>query len=207
MTAEIQDLICDSPLAVLNVSVNSLNPAAHLALTRRPALPTVLANMDRLCARERSFVLTVSLVVTAINYAEMPHFVRWGSRHHVDAVRLLPLAPGIPVPADLQPDPEPVAVMLAEAKAEARRLGVVLQAPEPQVSGRAGYSQRCRAPWEHMIVDYGGKVIPCCWSPFQVGDLRRQTVQEVWDGPGYAEMRESIRTGAMTHCQYCREFG
>jgi len=112
LTPEIHDLILSSPLAVLNVSVNSLNPAAHLALTRRAAMPLVLAHMDALCARPRGFLLTVSMVVTAINYAEMPAFVRWGARHRVDAVRLLPLAPSLPVPADLVPDPAAVAGVL-----------------------------------------------------------------------------------------------
>lgn len=55
-----------------------------------------------------------------------------------------------------------------------------------------GLRKTCREPWEKMFVQYDGSVRPCCVIGESYGNLSTQTFQEVWDGPRYQSLRESL---------------
>lgn len=56
-------------------------------------------------------------------------------------------------------------------------------------------SIRCELPWTELRTDYDGKVTACCWGPRPIGDLRFQTMQEIWEGPTVREMRTDLVAG------------
>ena len=52
-----------------------------------------------------------------------------------------------------------------------------------------------------MIIDSDGTVNPCCyWSAYgnhneTLGNVNRQTIEEIWNGPGYRRLREGMARG------------
>jgi radical SAM protein with 4Fe4S-binding SPASM domain len=56
----------------------------------------------------------------------------------------------------------------------------------------------CAFPWQQMIVNMDGTVFPCCyWSNYNshgpaMGNLSRQSLPEIWNGPQYQELRYNI---------------
>lgn len=194
-------------LKVMNVSVNSLHAETHQKLTKRPFLPLVLSNLEYLFARPRNYRVSLSMVATAYNWHEMPSLVQYAIAHKANSVRLLALAPSIEYDRDLLvPDTPLVRECLEKSRAlaNAARLQIVAFSMDPQ---KKGYSSKCKAPWIQFRIDLDGSVKTCCWSNRTLGNIKQQSWKEIWDGPLWQEFRESVRSGAMTYCQQCREFG
>jgi hypothetical protein len=63
----------------------------------------------------------------------------------------------------------------------------------------------CHLPWEWLLVDPLGAVQPCCWATKSVGNLKEQTVGEVWNGPDMIRLRRSIVDGYID--RVCRHAG
>ena len=61
----------------------------------------------------------------------------------------------------------------------------------------------CMMPWVHMHAFPDGRAYPCCladyWSP--VGDLRKNTMEEVWNQDPYKQMRRNML--ADKSCKEC----
>jgi MoaA/NifB/PqqE/SkfB family radical SAM enzyme len=66
-------------------------------------------------------------------------------------------------------------------------------------------------PWHWMIVTDGGEVLPCGHGSRSVGNVREQTVAEVWNGVVMQELRATIQAGEVhavcrsTDCPYQQE--
>jgi MoaA/NifB/PqqE/SkfB family radical SAM enzyme len=66
----------------------------------------------------------------------------------------------------------------------------------------------CLYPWREAFVDWTGTVSPCC-SPAlldaaNMGDLRKQSFWEIWNGPTYRRLRRSLREGrTYKFCRHC----
>ncbi len=69
----------------------------------------------------------------------------------------------------------------------------------------------CRDPWVNLIVLWDGRVVVCCIDVDGynvVGDLRTQSIEEIWNGPKMRELRRQHITGKYgdnKFCKYCRE--
>lgn len=55
---------------------------------------------------------------------------------------------------------------------------------------------RCAYPWQQIVIDVTGEVVPCCFysayggenqKPF--GNTNKQTLEEIWNGPGFQDLR------------------
>jgi radical SAM protein with 4Fe4S-binding SPASM domain len=66
---------------------------------------------------------------------------------------------------------------------------------DPRAAGRPrGYSP-CTFPWYSMVVFWDGTVTPCpqdWYGELYLGDLKRQTLREVWNGPAMTELRKKM---------------
>lgn len=52
----------------------------------------------------------------------------------------------------------------------------------------------CKYLWESMVVTWDGRVVPCCFdfdAKLVLGDLKTQTMDEIWNGPAYIELRKA----------------
>ena len=61
----------------------------------------------------------------------------------------------------------------------------------------------CMLPWMHMHAFPAGRAYPCCLSDYwhPVGDLRKNTMEEVWNQDAYKTMRTNMLAGK--ECKEC----
>jgi MoaA/NifB/PqqE/SkfB family radical SAM enzyme len=63
---------------------------------------------------------------------------------------------------------------------------------------------RCLYPFLHARVSYSGKVYFCPFIRIEVGDLTQSTLEEVWNGEKYVEMRRKLLDhGIFPVCRRC----
>jgi peptidoglycan/xylan/chitin deacetylase (PgdA/CDA1 family)/MoaA/NifB/PqqE/SkfB family radical SAM enzyme/GT2 family glycosyltransferase len=76
--------------------------------------------------------------------------------------------------------------------------------PEPPPSPPALH---CRAPWSVLHVRADGIVRTCCTLRTPMGDLSRQSVDEVWNGPAYVALRRAFvqQSGIPGTCYRCTD--
>lgn len=57
---------------------------------------------------------------------------------------------------------------------------------------------RCAYPWQQMIIDLTGEVVPCCyWSGYAnsgkpLGNTNSQSIDEIWNGEAYTDLRARL---------------
>jgi radical SAM protein with 4Fe4S-binding SPASM domain len=61
----------------------------------------------------------------------------------------------------------------------------------------------CIYPWIHVYANPDGSVLPCCVADHRksLGNLRTQTLKEVWNGDGYKNIRRKMLVGEK--CEEC----
>ena len=80
-----------------------------------------------------------------------------------------------------------------------------------QIGGLKRNASLCINPWSSVSVAADGSVVSCCYvfepsmdSPNTYGNLREQSLAEIWDGRRVQAMRESHRTGDLGgQCRAC----
>lgn len=70
----------------------------------------------------------------------------------------------------------------------------------------------CMMPWVHLHVTQAGMVSPCCmardnWNDqLALGNIREQTIEEIWNGPAIREFRKKLLRGEPDYrCTGCYE--
>jgi radical SAM protein with 4Fe4S-binding SPASM domain len=67
----------------------------------------------------------------------------------------------------------------------------------------------CYAPWTHSLIDFNGLVYVCCMTRERIqplGDLRKQSFKEIWEGAAYRQIRLNMHPPALKPCQRCDDF-
>lgn len=66
----------------------------------------------------------------------------------------------------------------------------------------------CRHPWKSLCVVWDGEVVPCCVDVHKklvLGDLNRQSVEEVWNGEPMVGLRRALVEGRYEEFEPCRD--
>ncbi len=66
----------------------------------------------------------------------------------------------------------------------------------------------CPFPWQYLVVQWDGRVVPCCrdYNAVNVmGDTNHQTLREIWNGERYAAFREAHANADFQGNPICRE--
>ena len=53
----------------------------------------------------------------------------------------------------------------------------------------------CSEPWSNLNINASGEVRPCCFNDVVLGDLTKQSIEEIWNGPGYTALRSDMAAG------------
>ncbi|BCA54215.1 hypothetical protein W02_13550 [Nitrospira sp. KM1] len=72
----------------------------------------------------------------------------------------------------------------------------------------------CAYPWQQMIIDLTGEVVPCCfWAGYgntgkPLGNTNEQTIEEIWNGKQFRELRHRNATGDLQGypCHECMSY-
>jgi radical SAM protein with 4Fe4S-binding SPASM domain len=65
----------------------------------------------------------------------------------------------------------------------------------------------CGWPWQSVVVLWDGRVVPCCFDydgKCVLGDLRRHSLAEIFNGAPTRELRRSLRAGRARDVELCR---
>jgi radical SAM protein with 4Fe4S-binding SPASM domain len=63
----------------------------------------------------------------------------------------------------------------------------------------------CKFMWQSLVIAWDGRVVPCCFdydAKVVLGDLKLQTLSEIWNGPAYVELRRAELAGR-NHFELC----
>jgi radical SAM protein with 4Fe4S-binding SPASM domain len=66
----------------------------------------------------------------------------------------------------------------------------------------------CPFPWQYLVVQWDGTVVPCCRDyngVNAVGNVREQSLREIWNGERYAAFRRQHRSGDYDGNIFCRD--
>lgn len=69
----------------------------------------------------------------------------------------------------------------------------------------------CAYPWQQMNIDLTGEVVPCCfWSGYgnsgkPLGNTNEQSLEEIWNGEAYRELRRANASGDLQPGHPCHE--
>lgn len=59
----------------------------------------------------------------------------------------------------------------------------------------------CNRPYDHLHITYSGKTYCCGWAPKrQIGDLSKQSIKEICEGPDAEALRASIEDQSFRYC-------
>jgi MoaA/NifB/PqqE/SkfB family radical SAM enzyme len=62
----------------------------------------------------------------------------------------------------------------------------------------------CSEPWSNLNINASGEVRPCCFNDIVLGDLTKQSIEEIWNGPGYTALRSDMAAGRVpATCASC----
>jgi radical SAM protein with 4Fe4S-binding SPASM domain len=64
----------------------------------------------------------------------------------------------------------------------------------------------CSAPWTSIFIDTDGDVKPCCSAMIPFGNIRKNTVDKIINGPIHLEVKQALLNGVKhRHCSQCYE--
>lgn len=219
LTPAWQDMLLDVGLDELRISTDAVHPELYTYIRGVDGFGRMVDNVAAFAERIRQAGQgpRLSFWFTAMheNLAELPDLVRLSARLGVREVyvqRLVYYGQGLAVGEQSLFRAMHAAEerLLAEAEALAQDLGITFRASgatTPRQSllspdgDRRPWSQ-CRRSSSLIYITANGNVLPCCFSPFTVGDYSglvlgnafETTLLEIWNGAAYEKFRADLRT-------------
>lgn len=215
------DALITAGLDELRVSLDATAPDTYARIRGADAFDKVIGNLERLRERKRAREATlprVSLWFTAIrdNIDEIPGLVPLAVRVGAGGIYLQRLVYNGLGLATVE---QSLYARLGRRESELIRLTAAAAAAAgvdfsasgataPEISLTPSHDGRpwsaCRRPWTLAYVTVHGNVLPCCIAPWItghydgiiLGNLFRQSLEEIWWGPRYEGFRRDIQTDA-----------
>ena len=229
LSPRLRTALIESGLDELRVSLDAATAPTYDKVRGVDAFDRVVANLSALAAAKREAGAArprVSLWFTALkaNIDEIAGLVLLAARVGAEGVNLQRLVyNGLGLATEEQSLHgrllEREAALIHQAAATAREAGIVFSASgavAPEVSltpARAGRPwSACLRPFSLVYVTVHGNVLPCCIAPWiterydgiVLGNLFRQSLEEIWWGPRYLDFRAAIQTEAPPEpCRGC----
>ena len=223
--------IIDTGLDELRVSLDAAEAATFLKVRGKDMFDRIVRNVSaftNLQAATGAVKPLVSLWLTGLKETvdQLPEFVRLAARNGVKEVHLQRLVfddAGFGMArldsSLFEQTRAEEELVIAEAQAIGRELGVVLDASgatEPGLSLKRSADDKpwatCRRPWSLMYFTAHGRALPCCIAPFSargyenytLGDATQQSLREMWNSPAYQGFRAALVSDAPPKpCQGC----
>jgi MoaA/NifB/PqqE/SkfB family radical SAM enzyme len=214
LTPEVAALLCRENIASLNISLDAAEEATYKRVRKgAPALAQVVANIEafmRIRAAERpDCQVSISFTLMRSTLTEWPAFVRLGARLGVDTVISRHLEAFTPeMEADsLWQDQAAYNAARLEIIALAAELGIEVTIPPPFAGVPRAGRRICTVPWTSAVILGNGDVAACCVPGLVMGNLNDATMQEIWNGKRYRELRATVNSASpLPVCAACPMF-
>ncbi len=203
--ADSADLVFRSKVTSINVSIDAACTATYQRVRRgAPPIETIIEKMkllvERRAANRRPDVqLSAAFVLMRSTVDEFPEFVRLVHRVGFDAARASHLQVYTPDLHDesLWWDKPRFNAIQASAVQIAHELGVRLYIDRAFEDRREHPGTAfCNLPWQASYVLANGDVLACCVPGLKMGNLHEQSMEEIWNGPNYRELRRTVNTAS-----------
>jgi MoaA/NifB/PqqE/SkfB family radical SAM enzyme len=214
LTAEVSARLCQMLVGSLNISLDAARPETYKRI-RKGSLPLseVVANIAELMSARKeagvNFPVSISFTIMRSNLEEWPEFVRMGKELGVDIVIARHLEAFTPEMEEesLWHDQTAFNAMRLEIEALSQSLGIVATIPSP-FSGTAQTGRNlCTVPWTSAVLLGNGDVAACCVPGTVMGNLNENTMEEIWNGPRYRELRTTVNSSKPSPvCAACPMF-
>jgi len=201
LTPEVSERLCRDKLGSLNISLDAAREDTYRRV-RKGSLPLaeVTANIAALmrarAAAGQTFPVSMSFTIMRSTLEEWPEFLRMAAGLGVDLViarHLEAFTPEMEAESCWH-DQAAFNAMRPQIEALAAELGITATIP-PAFSGTP-HSGRglCTVPWHSAVVLGNGDVAACCVPGMEMGNLNEQSLEEIWNGPRYQELRATVNT-------------
>ena len=214
LTAEVSEQLCRMKIGSLNISIDAAEESTYKRV-RKGSIPLreIIANIENMMAIRAtagvSFPVSLSFTLMRSNLNEWEDFLRLGARLKVDIViaRHLEAYTADMEEDSLWNDQATYNEARVSAMALAESLGLLATFPEP-FSGVARPGRRpCTVPWESAVILGNGDVAACCVPGHNMGNLNENTMEEIWSGPRYQELRATVNSAnPLPVCAACPMF-
>ena len=221
LSARRAESLIDAGLDELRVSLDATTAASYARIRGADAFERVVANLQRLRQTQAARGVTtprVSLWFTVLkdNVEEIPGLVPLATHVGASGIylqRLVYNGLGLATAeqslhARLVRRESELIRMTHDAAVAARLEFSASGATTPEISLTPSHDDRpwsaCRRPWTLAYVTVHGNVLPCCIAPWitghydgiVLGNLYRQSIEEIWWGSRYEAFRRDIQTDA-----------
>ena len=196
----------------LQISLHTSNPLAHHLLTQTEYFGQIVKQIKHLVSlkKERNLShpwLTLIFVITSLNILNLPDFVDFAGQLGANAVICHYLT--IFKPEHIKIScfflKETTSTMFNEAIERAEKYNMQLVLP-PRFGTREN-AEPCRDPWDHLLVDALGNILPCCYPNEPIGNLNNNDFMSIWNGKEYLSLRKSlIEKKPHKRCMNCFKF-
>jgi radical SAM protein with 4Fe4S-binding SPASM domain len=188
--------ILDSPLDRILIAVDGARKETYEAVRKSSSFTfeQVRANIEQFLAlklerRQATPETTLSIIVMEDNKDQLQAFADHWTQRGADKILFKPFTAWGNQTDDFT----------HLAAAEQRELLQRALRPHP-----------CRYLWESVVIAWDGRVVPCCFdynATMVMGDLRTQTLAEIWNSEDYVRFRrmELEGTNASSLCRNCSE--
>lgn len=228
------DALTDSGLDELRVSLDAVTPELYAQLRGVDRLPRVIENLRsfiRRHARPNDPKVSLWWVALQENLGQLPDFVQLAAQLGVHEIHLQRLvyfgdSEAIGEGTTMKAEQSLYSVLeqrqldlIDQCETMATDLGLVFNAsgnttPSNSILSKGSRPwQACTRPWTLMYITVNGNALPCCISPFAthdysqiiLGNVLRQSIQEVWDDAPYQDLRAAVLSAspAPWPCQFC----
>jgi len=201
--------------ARLTVSLNATNASTHRTLTRSDQFERVMENVRNVIDLRRaegknSPHISLSFVAMVQNIEQLPGFVDLAAGLGADAVVIqnLVVLRKEHEQYSLIHRPDAARRMYGEARRKAMEHGIGLSAFSPASyfldQGERWRPLFCRDPWESFWVMPAGDVCVCCYLDTVMGNLDRQSLEQIWNGDHYQYYRKHVNSNDLPEgCKRC----
>lgn len=213
MSEALANRLLTAKLSGINVSLDASRPTTYARIRRgsRP-LAEVLGNAAMLGRARRELArqdvkLTFSISLMRSNLDEVAGLVDCAAEAGFDAVygRHLEVYTADLEAESLFDEKARYDALRGELLAHARTRGIELVLPPPflDVQPRTGHAW-CGSAWDSVVLLANGDVMACCVPTTIIGNLRTQTLEDIWNGEAYQRLRMRVNSDdAPDACKSC----
>ena len=76
----------------------------------------------------------------------------------------------------------------------ADRLNIKLTLPDRFGQGKRFFHKKCYRPWQELYIQSNGKVRGCCFSNEIMGDLCKESFEQIWNNKKFMELRKRVNS-------------
>lgn len=219
LTARAAEKIVDAQIATVTISIDGGTKETYEQIRVGARFENVVRNVHLLRAVRDAHdsarpAIRFNHVLSPWNIDHFDDFLTFAERMHPDQLDVRAVERMTPHTGGEWNDPAFVAKVLAirpKFLAFCARLGIADagyvrdQAGPVELLTPNGERMTCRRPWDTVAIHANGDVSPCmAWSRAPIGNLARQSFEEIWTGPAAAALRrefDALRPGI--DCLFC----